>query len=509
MDTIAETLDARRPSRGRSPAAVRRRGITSLLALIFMIVFSALAIGFYAQTNMAVQVANNERRMKEARAAAEAGLQYIRYELSRSTLDPLLTDEQVFEEVHMDLKGHIETLGSNLEGGATVGDVVYDADPTDGTTPPYFEIPGAAGQYLRLGATQEGPWFRVRIEQQGRDVVVTTVGKSASSVTSPLGNRAGIELRFRTREWPNVVFNYGLASQNVVNITMPKLVIAGTPDSQAGILSTYTAGTPVTIGNNSSTALQPTGIEGTITLMEGAPNPAFIGSNYSVGGMTSPAAIHASIERISERPEWPTVDTSELESYATTPWVAGRTLYENIYVPPNSNPTFDSTMTVRGVVLVYQPNMVNFQGGVQMTAVIVGKDNPAVVNDFTKNYIRFSGAGVAKLPLSALPSDSKFDGLRELSGTFIVAPGFDVIFQGNFGAVAGSVAGERVSITGNTSGSFTGTILNLGNYPLTISGSSSIALSAPPEDKRPGLRFTERYAPVKGSYKEVRPPPES
>ena len=504
MDTIAKTSNVRRSR----PISARRRGITSLLALIFMIVFGALALGFYAQTNMAVQVTNNERRMKEARAAAEAGLQYIRYELSRVTLDPLLTDAQVFEEMHMDLKAHIETLGANLEDGAAVSDIIYDADPTDGVDAPYFEIPAVAKQYIRLGTTQEGPWFRARFEQQGRDIVVTTIGKSANNVTSPLGNRAGIELRFRTKEWPNVVFSYGMASQNVVSITMPKLVIAGTPDSQASILSTYTLGTPVTIGNTSSTALLPTGIEGTITLMQGAPNPQFIGSNYSVGGVTTPAAINTSIQRITERPEWPTVDTSVFESYATTPWVSGRTLYENIYVPPNSNPTFDGSMIVRGVVLVHQPNMVNFQGGVQMCAVIVGKDNPAVVNDFTKNYIRFSGSGVSKLPLSALPSDSKFDGLRDLSGTFIVAPGFDVIFQGNFGAVAGSVAAERISITGNTSGSFTGTLLNLGNYPLTISGSSSIALSAPGEDKRPGLRFTERYAPVKASYKEIRPPRE-
>ena len=493
----AQGIEAPRTSFRRQ---VRRRGITSLLAMLYLVVFAALALGFYAQSNTAVQVSNNERRMKESLVAAETGLAWIRYELSRITLDPLLTDDQVFEELQMDLDGQL-TGSANLDGG-TVGGIVWADDPmTPIVETPRFEIPFEPNKFIKVNAN--GPWFRIRLEKQGRDIVVTSVGKAANLLTSTSGSRSGIQVRFQTKEWPNNVFNYGMASRGAVSVTVAKLMVTGTPDAHAGILSLAAGAGAVTIGNASSTITEPTGIEGEVTLLAGS-TLTLTGANNSVGGYTTAAGIQANaVNTITEPPEWPKVDTSRFEAYATTPYVAGLPLYENIYIPPNTNPTIASPSIVRGVVLVHQPNMVNFQGQVQMCAVIIGKDNPAVVNDYTKNYIRFSGAGLAKEPLSALPPLPQFDGLRELTGTFLVAPGFDVSFTGNFGSIIGSVAADRVTISGNTSGSFQGTLMTLTAAPLTITGSSNVSINAPAEDKRPGLRFTERFVAQKSSYKEM------
>ena len=49
--------------------------MASVLAMLFLVIFSALAVGFYAQMNSAVQVAGNERRTNESLIAAESGLQ--------------------------------------------------------------------------------------------------------------------------------------------------------------------------------------------------------------------------------------------------------------------------------------------------------------------------------------------------------------------------------------------------------------------------------------------------
>ena len=493
-----------RPAGAPTPGGrrdVRRRGITSLLAMLYLIVFAALALGFYAQSNTAVQVSNNERRMKEALVSAETGLAWIRYELSRLTLDPLLTDDQVFEEVQMDLDGQLTGTG-NLDGG-TVGGIDWMDDPTTPTVvePPRFEIPAEKDKFIKVNAN--GPWFRIRIEKQGRDMVVTSVGKAANLLTSTSGSRSGIQVRFQTKEWPNNVFNFGMASRGAVRVDVAKLMVTGTPDSHAGILSLGAGAGAVTIGNASSTATEPTGIEGEVTLLAGS-TLSLTGANYKVGGYTTAAGIQANaVNTLTEPPEWPAVDTSKFEAYATTPYVAGLPLYENIFIPPNTNPIISGPSIVRGVVLVHQPNMVNFQGQVQMCAVIIGKDNPAVVNDYTKNYIRFSGAGLSKDPLSALPLDPKFNGLRELTGTFLIAPGFDVGFSGSFGSVVGTVAADRVTISGNTSGSFQGTLMTLTSAPLTITGSSAVSINAPAEDKRPGLRFTERFVAQKSSYKEM------
>src|SRR5437763_8714371 len=103
MDTRLNTATPAKQVRRAPSIPARRRGITSLLAMLYLVIFATLAIGFYAQTNMSSQLSNNERRSSEALAAAECGLQFIRYELSRVTLPPTLTNDQVFEEMNMDL----------------------------------------------------------------------------------------------------------------------------------------------------------------------------------------------------------------------------------------------------------------------------------------------------------------------------------------------------------------------------------------------------------------------
>jgi hypothetical protein len=470
--------------------------VASILAMLYLVIFAALALGFYAQTSICAQISGNDRRLNEARVAAESGLKFIRYQLSKVTIPPGLTEDQVLTELYNDLRGQLDSTPNLTNLGDRVGPPNMVARN--------IEIPSNPNNYIALGS--QGPYFRVRLHQDHRQLVATVVGKVGASAPSAPGIRAAIEVRFKAEEWPTSFFNYGIASKGPVTVDVAKLLVTGTPDSRASILSTYAGSNPVTIGNTNSTAANPTGIEGAITVMQGYP-PAFVG-NVSVGGQTSVATINAtqvSTVTAATAPDFPVADTSVFEPFATTRWVAGQTRYENIYIEPNSNPVFDGTMTVRGVVLVKQPNVVSFQGGVVMQAVIVGKNTG--VGDLATNAIRFSGTGVSKDPLSALPADAKFDGLRELTGTFVVAPGFDVAFEGNFGAVAGSVAADRITVSGNTSGSFAASIMTLANNPLTITGSSSISIGAPADGKHSGLRLKERFVLDRSSYLEVVPPP--
>lgn len=505
---------AQRGTAHRVSVSSRRRGLASLLAMLYLVVFAALALGFYAQTNVSVQVSNNERRVKESLAAAEAGLQYIRYELSRVTIPmqplgmPQLSDDVVFEEVANDLKTLIETDGFNLEPGDTVSDVILDLDPSDGTALPRIEVPkqdpNGPAKYIRM--SDQGPWFRVALEQAGRDIIVTTVGKSASGNSTSAGR--GVQVIFRTKEWPNKVFDYGLASPGPVNVTVAKLMVQGTPAQQAGILSTYTGGTPVTIGNVNSTVAEPTGIAGNIVLMDGAPKPSYVGANYTVGGLKTSIDINAAIEKneLTEPPEWPTPDVSVFTKYATTKYMGGVGTFDNIYLDPLTTPTvtFDQNSTIRGVLYVKKGVSLSFTGGVKLQCVIVGE--PKGIMGLT-DTIKFSGNGVAKQPLSTLPTNEpKFAGLHELTGVFILAPKWDVSFAGSFVSAAGSIVADKITFTGNSPATISGSLVNLGPYPLSITGSSSLTLSDPKLEQLPGLRFTERFAPRKGFYKEVTVP---
>ena len=54
---------------------LRRRGMTSLLAMLYLILISALALGFYASTTVSSQLSNNDERVARAALASESGSQ--------------------------------------------------------------------------------------------------------------------------------------------------------------------------------------------------------------------------------------------------------------------------------------------------------------------------------------------------------------------------------------------------------------------------------------------------
>ena len=140
---------------------------------------------------------------------------------------------------------------------------------------------------------------------------------------------------------------------------------------------------------------------------------------------------------------------------------------------------------------------------------------PAIARAEVHKIYRGDLAGTAVAQL-VLCGESSYSAIERVSGTvggragtFVLAPNWDVTFSGTFGAVAGSIAAEKITFTGAASAQITGSVVTLGNYPLVVGGSTTLTLTEPGLQRQPGLRFTERFAPVKSSYKEVRPQSEA
>jgi hypothetical protein len=477
----------RRPT-GRQLTGRRRTGATAVIAMIFMVLFAALAVGFYAQTTISAQIGHNELRMLDARTAAESGMEFMRYQLSLVQVPPLTPDEQVMDVVYKHLSESLEctgNLGSHLvyiNGGATK-----------------IEVPEGEKNYISL--YENGPRFRAIIKRKGRELVVTTVGSAAAS--GSFGGKAGVELTFRPDQERGRFFSYGMASKGTISINPSDAVVQGVPGTYANILSTSTAANPVTIGAAGNT--KTTGIAGTITVLEGT-TPALLGP-VSVDGETIPAKIldpankHVKYIKPEKLPEFPVADTSVFRKYATNAYVAGKTQYDNTLVPPNTNPTFDASMTIRGVLYIQQPNVVRFQGSVKMQCVVATEDKN--VGTLATNVLQFTGNGGTKQRLSTLPYESQFEGLHQLTGAFVVAPGFDVQFTGNFGAVVGDICGDRISFTGNTTANVTGSVFTLKPFPISVGGSVSLTLQEDPASLHSGIRHTESFARVASTWREV------
>src|SRR5436190_13378569 len=127
-----------------------RRALTSMLAMLYLVLFATLAVGFYASTNPDGQVSVNEQRRYRALGAAESGMDYIRYQLAQVAIPPSTTADQVITEINKDLS--VQINGTPNMGSKTVGIDLL------GTT---INIPSQANQYITLAS--DGSKFRCTI----------------------------------------------------------------------------------------------------------------------------------------------------------------------------------------------------------------------------------------------------------------------------------------------------------------------------------------------------------
>ena len=480
-----------------------RRGITSILAMIYLVLFAALAIGYYAQVGASVQISSNETRSRRALLAAESGLAFARYNLHHVKIPPLTPQNDILNQIHQDLAGLIN--GTN---NVYRGDIGFNGSRID--------IPAGAGQYVQLAPGGNEDRFRIMIWQKPGTsrIVVKSIGAVPAVPGDPSFqlNRAALEIEFDTQEIQNAFWGYGMASKGTVQMLANNRIIQGVPPEQASILSLSTASPAVVIGANTNT--QPTGTAGNITVV-GDAAVALLGP-VSVAGETNKSIIQSDhVERLDPAdpdaiPEFPTPDVSIFRKYAVNPYVAGRTVYDNVIIPPNTNPTFSGPITIRGVVWIQQPNIVNFEGRVDMQCVIVTED--VGVGTLATNLIRFAGNGGAKSDLSTLPDDpltvwpdDPFEGLQQLTGSFIIAPGFDVNMTGNFGALVGDICGDRVTIQGSAAATISGSVYTLEDQPLRIAGAAQLTFRPNPSSVHSGVRFSDRYIPHPSTYREVAP----
>ena len=66
----------------------QRHGVTALLAMIFLVLFATLAVGFYASTTQTTVIATNEKNGVISLTAAESGMDFIRYQLALIKVPP-------------------------------------------------------------------------------------------------------------------------------------------------------------------------------------------------------------------------------------------------------------------------------------------------------------------------------------------------------------------------------------------------------------------------------------
>ncbi|HWE92868.1 MAG TPA: pilus assembly PilX N-terminal domain-containing protein [Tepidisphaeraceae bacterium] len=462
------------------PSRHHRHGVASLLAMLYLMLFTALAVGFYSATTMSVQISKNERSIEQAQLAAESGLQFVRYQLGCIDVPVGTQDSALLTTVAGLLDSQIGGT-SNMNGHhVTVNNgVIY--------------MP-ASNEYTMMDSTTNAQ-FRAAIWQSGAFLVLKVTGYGSNGTVG-----RAVQLQFQKATHASTIFNYGVASKSAISMSGNVKITGATDPTKGSVLSATAGSVPLimTGGPQISGDFSYTNASGVNTY-----------ANGTIAGYGKTAAnfsqhVHAGVTP----PLFPTIDTSSYAVYATNTYSSGGSgkgapSLVNTIIPPNTNPSFAGGTTIQGVLYIQTPNQVTFSGDVTVQGAIVVENNPK--GDPTTNSISFSG-NVSATSISTLPTASFSAGERGLTGAFLLAPNFNVSFTGNFGTIGGSIVVSQLSLSGNAGGTVQGTVINLADTSMSLAGNSDIIIASTGTSNYPtGVTFGSKYAPLPGTYEEVAP----
>ena len=426
-----------------------RNGVAYVIAIMVMAILVTIAAAFAAFSNLGAQTSKNVADVHRARLAAESGLSFAIAQIRVIPLPSDTDDDTVIANIAAALGERLDA-SSNLAGAT----VTFSANTV--------HVP-------RI--TMDDGAFEIFIIQQPDK----TLTLEAHGFVNDVERVAAIDLLLRPGH-PNSVFNYGLASRGPITITGDGEIRGKNELTEASVISTTEADVAVTIdgsvvvdGDISSTG------ETTSVVISGTP---------TIAGSTDPAVIADHIHFAVDPPVFPEVDTSIFRPLAinivdgtTNTGQAGQ-VFENILITAGTNPTFAADTIINGVVYIESPNIVNFSAKVTLNGVIATEDNDL---DLESCKIHF-GAQVEAYGVEALPDLPQFADVRDLTGSLVVAPGFDVSFAGHFSTISGTIAADKLSFSGQAEGTVMGSVVGLADYPTWISGTVNIVIDQSGQD---------------------------
>ncbi len=425
--------------------------MTAVLAMLYLTLMASLALGFYSATNTAAIVSDNEQKVERTRLAAESGLDSARFNLSKVLIPAKALITQHFSLLCDQMSARLNGSG-NLDNGSIYADGIST-----------IRVPADTAKFVK--ADGQGSEFQFTITNLGdRKVRVTSTGHNTYASAST-GIRT-VRLDFELQQKPSTIFQYGIATRGTVS-TSGSTSLLGQPNPDKGsVLSVNSSDpTPVKIGGKE--------ISGDISVVN--PNANVVVSGGSVGGSTSASDIQANhVHKGVDDPEFPTLDTSMFIPYATNMYTPGKGTYSNIIIPPNTNPSQGVIVTdTTGQVGNLNTNTVSFQGG-------------------------FDAKGVETL-------DPSYGDLRNLSGSFMIMPGFSLSFAGNFNATAyGTIVVDKASMTGSAIITLHGSLIIMSDTPMTMQGNSQLTAGDNALAFPAGLRFSNYYVAIPSTYDEVK-----
>ncbi|HSZ58143.1 MAG TPA: hypothetical protein VK797_20940 [Tepidisphaeraceae bacterium] len=439
--------------------------------MLFLVLFSTLAIGFYEATALSSQIAGNESSIDGARDAADSGMRFMRYQLGSISMPAVIPSGL--------MNALVTQLGNQLNGTPNMNG--YAVQNSGGT----IYIP-ASGQWMSLDPST-GEKFQVAITQSGTNLNVTVTGHGPKSSI-----KRALQLQFQQVPLSGNIFNYGIASAS--EITMGgNVTVTGTPASAGSVMTATANGTGLTLNGGPSISGDYSYVNPTATNSYGSGTIA----GYSSGSPNFAQHVHSGVAA----PVFPVVDPSVYSQYATNTYIPGSTTLANVTLPPGTYSL--SNVTIQGVLYLQSPCSLSIAGQSTIQGIIVS-DCKSNVGSLITNVINLSGQvqvqGIDTLPASFSAAE------RALTGAFILAPYDAVNMSGNFGSISGSMIASQYSMSGNASGTIAGSMINIADTSMNFAGNASVTINHTGSAAPMGVYAGCKYQASQGSYQEVTPP---
>jgi hypothetical protein len=428
----------------------RKKGTALIISMIFMLVFSALAVSMATVSGINTQIAENQRKANRSRACAESGLEIIRRWLNEVSIPGNTPEIQKFY-----------MIGDSFQSAAYSISSIMTYYNSSSITVPSVTLDSSNGQSFSAYITRVGP-----------ETLQMDVTGVCGAVTRT------ITVRFGISDVRHPIFDFGMATRG-------PLFFNGNP-TITGVNNNQEADIYVESGS-SNLALSVSGntnFDGDISIANPTANVSF-GGDVSIGGETGQAAIDNHVFIGVEPTEFPVPNTGSFQQYATGDIVDEFTdlsdsmILTNATIKAGTNPYFIGNVTIRGILFIEQPNIVTFGGNVDVQGLIVGNGD---VSNPGSNQITFLG----NFQSGDFPSDPEFDVLRHEAGSSLLAPGFTVSFQGNFSTLSGVMAVSGAHFSGNVNAVIEDTIINYSDSPMVVEGNAILNFDRSDSVETPG-----------------------
>ncbi|MBN2457064.1 MAG: pilus assembly PilX N-terminal domain-containing protein [Sedimentisphaerales bacterium] len=421
----------------------RQKGSVLIISMIFILVFSALAVSMASLSGTNVQLANNHHKVNCALACAESGIEVMRYWLDKVSISGTTPSGQIFEEISAVFQSQLSALPNITP---------YDYNSS------VIAVPAVT---LNSQYNEAFSALITQIDSQTFQLDVTGVHDST---------RRTIRTRYTLDVTGHTVFDFGIATKGPLslagNIQLEGLNIS--VESNVYIESENSNLALSIIGNSQ--------IAGDVKIVNPIANVDLQGGQAGIGGETGQSAIDNHVLFGVPPTQFPEPNPAYFSDLATniidsTTDTSADAVFENVRIIAGTNPDFSGHVTLNGIVFIETPNILTFNGNTTVTGIIVGNGD---YNDNSgTNKINFLG-DVDSYPVTDLPDQPQFAQIREETGTFLLSPGFALSFGGSFSTLNGAIAGNGIDFFGNAGGTISGSVINYSDNEMTLSGNSDL-----------------------------------